>query len=181
MEWSLRELSIPLLCLGPVHTLATGTRSGPEFALVRICRASPSQGVEQLLLLMPSCHPSPSHQDSCPQERLYITSAAAANSFSNPIPFSSLTVPLLSCHGLGSVASIVSHPMGQPRPALIFERCCICRDHPCPGSLWIAQKATVYPGVAGNRGTESGGNLPHAAQRTLHEEQSQPRCNHGPT
>lgn len=36
----------------PVHTLATGTRSGPEFALVRICRASPSQGVQQLLLLM---------------------------------------------------------------------------------------------------------------------------------
>lgn len=31
------------------------------------------------------------------------------------------------------------------------------------------------------RDSERGGNSPHFAQRTLHEEQSQPRCDHGPT
>lgn len=49
MEWGLGVLSILLLCLGAVYTPTVGTQSGPEFAPVRICRASASQGLQQLL------------------------------------------------------------------------------------------------------------------------------------
>lgn len=60
MERRLGVLSIPLLCLGPVYTLTTGTQSGPEFAPVRMCRASASQGVQQLLHLMATLAQLPS-------------------------------------------------------------------------------------------------------------------------
>lgn len=45
MEWGPGVLSILLLCLGAVYTPTVGT----EFTPVRICRASASQGLQQLL------------------------------------------------------------------------------------------------------------------------------------
>lgn len=159
---------------------------------MRICRTPVSQGMRQLLHLMATLVPAPLTRTLTSGEVIYnmlyiicyiiCCCWQSLLSLFPPSPVApSLTVPLLSCHGLGSVALIASHPMGQPRSGLIYERYCICRDHPCPGSLWIAQQVTVYPGMAGNRDTERGGNLPHTSQRTLHEEWSQPRCNHGPT